>query len=177
MNLQTKATSVEEYPDPVIEKERLHVATQLLKNAVQNINNEAPKPKELRVYQRRPKTPEANNSILNPPIIHQDRDSKIQTMIQWSHKLYINIPLGYLLESLYKGTLTNNRIEESTLLASHEDEDLKIPMHIFSKIICKTIVDGGSNVNVIPASTWEQLGKPQINPAYYSIKLANQSKI
>jgi len=38
VSLQTKSTSVEEYPDPFIEKEQLLVATQLLKNAVQNIN-------------------------------------------------------------------------------------------------------------------------------------------
>eukprot|EP01018_Ginkgo_biloba_P037136 Gb_07366 [translate_table: standard] len=50
-------------------------------------------------------------------------------------------------------------------------------MHIFNKIIRKRIVDGGSSVNVIPSSTWEQLGKPLMNPTYYSIKLANQSKI
>eukprot|EP01018_Ginkgo_biloba_P010552 Gb_35496 [translate_table: standard] len=50
-------------------------------------------------------------------------------------------------------------------------------MHIFHKIIRKTIIDGGSSVNVITSSTLEQLGKPPMNEAYYSIKLANQSKI
>eukprot|EP01018_Ginkgo_biloba_P007698 Gb_12726 [translate_table: standard] len=50
-------------------------------------------------------------------------------------------------------------------------------MRIFNKIIRKTIVDYGSSVNVIPSSTWEQLRKPPMNPAYYSMKLVNQSKI
>eukprot|EP01018_Ginkgo_biloba_P003674 Gb_03372 [translate_table: standard] len=92
-------------------------------------------------------------------------------------ELNINIPLHLVIEWWRKGTFSQTQNEESTLLASHEDEDSKVPMHIFNKIIRKTIVDGGSSVNVIPSSTWEQLGKPPMNPTYYSIKLANQSKI
>ena len=60
---------------------------------------------------------------------------------------------------------------------THIDKDPKVPMHLFNRIIPKTIVDGGSSVNVIPISTWEQLGKPTVAPTYYSIKLANQSMI
>eukprot|EP01018_Ginkgo_biloba_P012736 Gb_04591 [translate_table: standard] len=92
-------------------------------------------------------------------------------------ELNINIPLHLVIEWQHKGTFPQTQTEESTLLASHEDEDPKVPIRIFNKIIRKTIVDGGSSVNVIPSSTWEQLGKPPMNPTYYSIKLANQSKI
>eukprot|EP01018_Ginkgo_biloba_P006599 Gb_30170 [translate_table: standard] len=92
-------------------------------------------------------------------------------------ELNINIPLHLVIEWWHKGTFSQPQNEESTLLPSHEDEDPKVPMHIFNKIICKIIVDSGSSVNVIPSSTCEQLGKPPMNPAYYSIKLANQSKI
>eukprot|EP01018_Ginkgo_biloba_P027195 Gb_37742 [translate_table: standard] len=92
-------------------------------------------------------------------------------------ELNINIPLHLVIEWWRKGTFSQTQNEESTLLASHEDEDPKVPMRIFNKIIRKTIVDGGSSVNVIPSSTWEQLGKPPMNPTYHSIKLANQSKI
>eukprot|EP01018_Ginkgo_biloba_P002153 Gb_15490 [translate_table: standard] len=92
-------------------------------------------------------------------------------------ELNINILLHVVIEWWRKGTFSQTQNEESTLLASHEDEDSKVPMHIFNKIIHKTIIDGGSSVNVIPSSTWEQLGKPPMNLAYYSIKLANQLKI
>eukprot|EP01018_Ginkgo_biloba_P007575 Gb_07138 [translate_table: standard] len=43
--------------------------------------------------------------------------------------------------------------------------------------IPKVIVDDRSSVNVIPLSTWEQIGKLAIIPPHYSIKLVDESII
>ena len=94
--------------------------------------------------------------------------------MQWKEELDIKIPLKVFLDTWQKREPSYPKLikENSVKLATHIDEDPKVPMHILHRIIPKTIVNRGSNVNILPITTWEQIGKSRVTPINYSIKLA-----
>ena len=57
------------------------------------------------------------------------------------------------------------------------DDDPQVSMTIDKHEIKKAIVDGGSAVNVLPESTWNTIGKPNLSPARFTLTKADQSKV
>eukprot|EP01018_Ginkgo_biloba_P007013 Gb_02772 [translate_table: standard] len=189
LNLQTRSKhyvtkTKDDYPNPATEKSRVQEATQLLKETINEIKqankqpNESIPTRELKVYQRRLRISEPTLA-LQAQAEEYSQDTKLRLMMQWSDELDIKIPLKILLATWLKRESDYPKIikENSIKLITHIDEDPKVPMHILHWIIPKTIVDGSSNVKVLPITTWEQIGKPPVTLANYSIKLTDQSMI
>lgn len=140
MNLQTesKHKPKENFPIPTVEKVRFQEATQLIWDTIKEIEGEnkieiAPK-KEIQVYQRCPKNMEPKHLQLPTTQTNFNDDDKIRLMLEWSEQMNIAIPLKSLLEVWLKKPPTQV-LEKMPRLATHIDEDPKVPMHVFNRII------------------------------------------
>jgi hypothetical protein len=66
------------------------------------------------------------------------------------------------------------RIYASTLT---DDGALEIDVSIMDKVIPKTLIDGGSGINIMPLSTMESLGLKVNGPSPYTVNVADQRPI
>jgi len=106
----------------------------------------------------------------------QPREDKIILLQKLCNELEINISLAKIVEWWKKKKLPLPPRQIQTInLTNRMDKDPKVPIQIFNCVITKTIVDGGSNVNVLPQSTWIHLKEPEYIPPNYSIHLADKS--
>ena len=63
---------------------------------------------------------------------------------------------------------------------AEEDVDFRVPtvqVEFAGKVLNEVLLDGGSRVNILPASMYAELGSPKLADAPFQVKMADQRRL
>ena len=78
---------------------------------------------------------------------------------------------------MIKEQIQVNRLIKNVLNMNHSDKsdlDPQVDLDVEGVLIPHVVIEFGSQVNILPKTTWIKLGHPKLEISYFYLKLANQ---
>jgi hypothetical protein len=98
----------------------------------------------------------------------------IAQLIQVAPSLRKEFKEGATIPRKSRKTMMTARIYSNALM---DDGALEIDVSILDKVIPRTLIDGGSGINIMPLSTMESLGLKVTGPSPYVVNVADQRPV